>query len=61
MLTTRKDAPTCADCYFRRNGLCAMTPERICPTFRAATLTLRPALSPRLEPVPTPVTAVAMA
>jgi hypothetical protein len=38
-----------------------MTPERICPTFRAATLTLRPAFSPRLEPVPTPVTAVAVA
>jgi len=60
-LTTPKSAQTCADCYFRRNGLCAMNPERICPTFRAATLTLRPAFSPRLEPVPTPITAVAIA
>ena len=48
---TPKDAPSCDDCYFRRNGLCAMTPERICPTFRAATLTLQPPASPRLVPL----------
>jgi hypothetical protein len=27
--------PTCADCYFRRAGLCALSPEAPCPTFRA--------------------------
>jgi hypothetical protein len=34
--------PTCQDCYFRRNGLCALNPERPCPTFRAAGRTLQP-------------------
>jgi hypothetical protein len=47
----RQNAPTCADCYFRRNGLCAMTPERHCPTFRAAARTLQPPLQPRLVPL----------
>jgi hypothetical protein len=28
-----------------------MTPERICPTFRAAALTLQPPASPRLSPL----------
>jgi len=27
--------PTCADCYFRRAGLCALPTEVPCPTFRA--------------------------
>jgi hypothetical protein len=26
---------TCDDCYFRRAGLCALSPEAPCPTFRA--------------------------
>jgi hypothetical protein len=26
---------TCNDCYFRRAGLCALSPEVPCPTFRA--------------------------
>jgi hypothetical protein len=26
---------TCDDCYFRRAGLCALSPEVPCPTFRA--------------------------
>ena len=26
---------TCADCYFRRAGLCALPTEIPCPTFRA--------------------------
>jgi len=26
---------TCADCYFRRAGLCALPGEAPCPTFRA--------------------------
>ncbi|MBM3677072.1 MAG: hypothetical protein FJW96_04210 [Actinobacteria bacterium] len=28
---------TCDDCYFRREGLCALPGNAICPTFRAAT------------------------
>jgi hypothetical protein len=31
----KRTVPTCDDCYFRRAGLCAMTPETPCPTFRA--------------------------
>jgi hypothetical protein len=27
---------TCNDCYFKRAGLCALTLESPCPTFRAA-------------------------
>ena len=26
--------PTCNDCYFRREGLCAIPGDRPCPTFR---------------------------
>jgi len=48
---TRQHAPTCDDCYFRRNSLCAMTPERPCPTFRAAARTLQPPCQPRLVPL----------
>jgi hypothetical protein len=58
---TPKDAPSCDDCYFRRNGLCAMTPERICPTFRAATLTLQPPASNLLLPLATVMPAASMA
>jgi hypothetical protein len=48
---TRPNAPTCDDCYFRRHALCAMAPERPCPTFRAATRTLQPPRQPRLVPL----------
>jgi len=34
---------TCADCYFRRAGLCALPTEVPCPTFRAVA---RGALAP---------------
>jgi len=34
---------TCADCYFRRAGLCALPTDVPCPTFRAYA---RGALSP---------------
>jgi hypothetical protein len=47
--------PTCQDCYFRRNGLCALNPERPCPTFRAAGRTLQPPQQPRLVPRPLPM------
>ncbi len=55
-----KDSLSCDDCYFRRRGLCAMSPERPCPTFRAATLRLQPA-PPRLPPLQLAVPAAAVA
>ena len=40
---------TCADCYFRRAGLCALATDAPCPTFRAyARGSLAPAPQPRL-------------
>jgi hypothetical protein len=58
---TRHHAPTCDDCYFRRNGLCAMTPERPCPTFRAAARALQPPRQPRLVPLASAAVATAVA
>jgi hypothetical protein len=49
--------PTCADCYFRRQGLCALALELPCPTFRSATRVLEPPRQPRL--VARPVSAAA--
>jgi hypothetical protein len=40
--------PTCQDCYFRRQGLCALALERPCPTFRAAGGRLEPPRHPTL-------------
>lgn len=54
---TRQSVPTCDDCYFRRHGLCAMTPERPCPTFRAAARALQPPKQPRLVPLALAATA----
>jgi hypothetical protein len=42
-----KHEPTCQDCYFRRQGLCALVVERPCPTFRAAGRILQPPLVAR--------------
>ena len=39
---------TCEDCYFRREGLCALPGNTPCPTFRAATGRLVPPAQPRL-------------
>ena len=47
--------PKCEDCYFRRHGLCALSVERPCPTFRAAGRTLEPPRQPQLVPRPLPV------
>jgi hypothetical protein len=44
--------PTCHDCYFQRNALCALALERPCPTFRAAEKPLAPPPQPRLIPRP---------
>ena len=42
---------TCADCYFRRSGLCALRTEAPCPTFRAyARGALAPTQQARLVP-----------
>jgi len=46
---------TCQDCYFRRQGLCALALERPCPTFRAAGRILQPPPQPPL--VARPLTA----
>jgi hypothetical protein len=52
-----KAKPTCQDCYFHRNALCALALERPCPTFRAAIGTLAPPPQPRLVPRPLPAAA----
>jgi len=31
---SKKSKATCDDCYFRRAGLCALSPDSPCPTFR---------------------------
>ena len=33
----RRKAPRCEDCFFRRNGLCALGLDEPCPTFRPDT------------------------
>ncbi len=43
---------TCDDCYFRSNGLCALSVARPCPTFRMAEPVLSPPTQPRLIPRP---------
>jgi hypothetical protein len=49
----KRSEPTCDDCYFRRAGLCALSPERPCPTFRAESrgALMRPR-QPQLVPRP---------
>jgi hypothetical protein len=50
---TKGVAVTCAECYFRRAGLCALATETPCPTFRAHTRgSLVPPRQPRLVPRP---------
>jgi len=49
---SKKTLPTCNDCYFRREGLCALPGDIPCPTFRAAvTGELVPPRQPRLVPL----------
>jgi hypothetical protein len=44
---------TCEDCYFRRAGLCALSLESPCPTFRTQSRgSLVPPRQPRLVPRP---------
>jgi len=47
----KKRPITCDDCYFRQGGLCALTGNVPCPTFRATTRgALAPPPQPRLVP-----------
>lgn len=48
---SKRGTATCSDCYFRREGLCALPGETICPTFRAHVVgKLAPPPQPRLVP-----------
>jgi hypothetical protein len=48
---SKRSKPTCRDCYFGREGLCALAGETICPTFRAVSKgTIVPPPQPRLVP-----------
>ncbi|HET7807361.1 MAG TPA: hypothetical protein VFK71_02620 [Gaiellaceae bacterium] len=50
---SKKSQPTCNDCYFHRAGLCALTLDQPCPTFRAFSRgALVPPRQPRLVPRP---------
>jgi hypothetical protein len=42
---------TCNDCYFRREGLCALRVDEPCPTFRPA---VRGRMVPPKQPVLVP-------
>jgi len=54
-MVKRRSQVTCDDCFFRREGLCALAGNSICPTFRAATAgTLTPPRQPQLVPRPAP-------
>lgn len=49
---TRRDL-TCDDCYFRREGLCALSVNVPCPTFRPTkSSSLTPPRQPQLVPRP---------
>jgi hypothetical protein len=48
---SKRTEATCSDCYFRRAGLCALSGETPCPTFRVhAVGKLAPPPQPRLVP-----------
>lgn len=51
MAQKKRTPVTCADCYFRQEGLCALAGNVPCPTFRATTRgELAPPQQPRLVP-----------
>ena len=53
---SKRRVPTCDDCYFRQEALCALPGNTTCPTFRAATRQgLTPPPQPHLVPRPLPV------
>ena len=48
-IMSKRAGATCDDCYFRREGLCALPGDTPCPTFRAAVVgRLTPPPQPRL-------------
>lgn len=47
------DGVSCADCYFRRELLCVLQVERVCPTFRAMANS-RPVVPAQAQLVPVP-------
>jgi hypothetical protein len=47
-MAKREKAPSCKDCFFHRNALCALALEAPCPTFRPDT---PQGLMPPLQPV----------
>ena len=50
-MTGKPRGASCADCYFRRAGLCALPGDKPCPTFRVGACgTLVPPPQPRLVP-----------
>ena len=62
MATTKRTEVTCDDCYFRREGLCALAGNIPCPTFRSAAAgSLTPPRQPRLVPLPVSPVAVSHA
>jgi hypothetical protein len=51
---SKKGQVSCADCYFRRAGLCALPGDLPCPTFRvdrrgSLTPPAQPSLVPRMS------------
>jgi hypothetical protein len=61
-MTNTRSSTTCDDCYFRREGLCALPGNTPCPTFRAMVQgELAPPKQPRLVPRPLPRIAVGQA
>jgi hypothetical protein len=62
MAAKKRTEITCEECYFRREGLCALAGNVPCPTFRAATAgSLTPPRQPRLVPRPLSPVAVSHA
>jgi hypothetical protein len=58
----RRSDVTCDDCFFRREGLCALPGQTPCPTFRATVSgSLAPPRQPRLVPLPQAQVAVSHA
>jgi hypothetical protein len=50
---SKRARATCNDCYFRRQGLCALPGDTPCPTFRAVSRgSLALPQQPRLVPRP---------
>ena len=62
MAAKNRKQVTCDDCYFRREGLCALAGNVACPTFRAVGAgSLTPPRQPQLVPRPLSPVAVSHA